>query len=88
MYRVGIEAILGFRREADALSLDPCIPKGWKGFTLEYRHGGTPYAIEVRNPAGTGRGVREVRMDGAVLPEGRIPLVDDGRRREIVVELG
>ena len=88
MYRVGLEAILGFRREADALSLDPCVPKGWKGFTLEYRHGETVYAVEVRNPAGTGRGVREVRMDGAVLPEGRIPLVDDGRRRDVVVELG
>ena len=88
LYRVGLEAILGFRREGNELAFDPCIPKAWDGFALEYRHGETIYAIEVRNAARTGRGVREVRLDGAVLPEGRIPLADDGRRREVVVELG
>ena len=85
---MGLEAILGFRREGNGLAFDPCIPKEWVGFALEYRHGETVYAIEVRNASRTGRGVREVRLDGAMLPEGRIPLVDDGRRREVVVELG
>ena len=87
-YRVGLEAILGFRREADILHLDPCIPPEWDGFQLEYRHGETVYALAVRNPAHVSEGVREVRMDGDVLTDGRIRLVDDGRRREVEIEMG
>jgi cellobiose phosphorylase len=88
MYRVGIESLLGFRREGEVLTIDPCIPAEWPGFSLEYTHGATVYAVEVRNTARTGWGVREVRVDGEVVPGGRIALADDGRRREIVVELG
>jgi cyclic beta-1,2-glucan synthetase len=87
MYRVALEAILGFHKEGDTLTLDPRIPKAWDGFTIEYRHGGTVYAINVKNPSHVTRGVRAVRLDGAALEGGKIPLVDDGRRREVDVEM-
>lgn len=84
-YRVGLEAILGFRKSASTLVIDPCIPSSWPGFDIEYRHGSTEYAIKVKNPAQVQRGVVSTTVDGV---EGTIDLVDDGRRREIVVTLG
>ncbi|MBA3342028.1 MAG: glycosyl transferase family 36, partial [Gemmatimonadaceae bacterium] len=86
-YRVGIEAILGFCKRGDTLSIDPCIPSAWQEFAIEYRHGGTIYSITVRNPDGAQSGVASTVVDGLRI-EGVIDLVDDGRRREVVVTLG
>ena len=88
MYRVALEAILGFHKAGDTLVLDPRIPKGWDGFSIEYRHGSTTYAIAVTNPEHVTRGVRAVRVDGTAVAEGKIVLVDDGGRREVAVEMG
>ena len=38
LYRVGLESILGFRLEGERLRLEPCIPAGWPGFEITYRH--------------------------------------------------
>jgi cyclic beta-1,2-glucan synthetase len=88
MYRVGLEAILGFRLEGDELVIDPCIPKDWKEFSIEYQRGETTWVIEVRNPDGANRGVRKVTVDGHVMEDGRIPLTSDGGRRKVEIELG
>ena len=32
LYRVGLEAILGLRRDGDRSRIDPCIPREWSGF--------------------------------------------------------
>ncbi|MFT3987530.1 GH36-type glycosyl hydrolase domain-containing protein [Aestuariivirga sp.] len=37
MYRAGLEAILGFRREGSMLFIEPCIPEAWNGSTVSYR---------------------------------------------------
>ena len=39
MYRLGVEAILGVRREGDSLYVDPCIPRDWEAYTVIYRDG-------------------------------------------------
>ena len=44
MYRVGLEAILGFRLEGDELVIDPCIPPSWPGFGIEYRLSGGSFS--------------------------------------------
>ena len=88
MYRVGLEAILGFGKQGDTLRIDPCIPREWREFGIEYRHGSSTYEVTVRNPSGVSRGVERVVMDGEALDDGRIPLVDDGRRRCVEVTLG
>jgi cyclic beta-1,2-glucan synthetase len=85
LYRVGLEAILGFNKIGHTLVVDPCIPSSWAEFTIEYRHGSTLYSIKVKNPAGVERGVISTTVDGV---EGPIDLVDDGRRREVAVTLG
>jgi len=86
LYRLGLEAILGLRRVGgDALTVAPCIPESWPGYELTYRYGKTAYKISVENPDGVNRGVKQVELDGEVLPGDRIPLVDDGRPHTVRV---
>ena len=89
LHRAGLERILGFRKEGSALRIDPCIPRGWKGFEITYRHGRTLYRISVENPRGVCRGVSLIRLDGTLLQaEALIPLSDDGREHQVQVVLG
>jgi cyclic beta-1,2-glucan synthetase len=85
MYRVGLEAILGFTKRGDSLFVDPCVPRSWREYSIEYRHGSSVYAITVQNPTGVGHGIVEVSLDGRLLSAPEVPLVDDGRRHEVVV---
>ena len=88
LYRVALEAILGIRPAGDTLRVEPCIPSGWPGYEVAYRHGSATYRIRVENPAGTGRGVRSVLVDGQPVPGGAVPLRDDGREHDVRVALG
>ncbi|MDH4172660.1 MAG: glycosyl transferase, partial [Betaproteobacteria bacterium] len=88
LYRAGIESILGFRVQGDVLILDPCIPRAWPGFEIVYRHRSARYEIAVENPRGVSRGVTSVELDGKVLAEGRVALVDDGAVHKVRVVLG
>jgi cyclic beta-1,2-glucan synthetase len=85
MYRLGLEALLGLYRIGESLRIDPCIPKDWPGYDLTYRNGETSYRIRVENPGGVNRGVKQVTLDGEVLPGEEIPLLDDGRQHEVRV---
>ncbi|RIK54284.1 MAG: hypothetical protein DCC57_07000, partial [Chloroflexi bacterium] len=87
MYRLGVEAILGLRRDAQSLWLEPCIPAHWPGFKLTYRLGRTCYCFTVENPDGVQRGETIVSLDGQPLPSGRVPLVDDGQEHQVRVVL-
>jgi cyclic beta-1,2-glucan synthetase len=89
MYRVSLEALLGFRVKGAHLHLDPCIPRGWPGFEIAYRRGSSRYRISVDNPHGNNRGVVATSLDGVPLTAGApIPLVDDGGTHHIHVTLG
>ena len=89
LHRAGLEWILGFRKRGSALRIDPCIPRGWKGFEITYRHGRTLYRITVLNPKGVCRGVSRVSLDGTLLQsEALFPLSDDGREHQVQVVLG
>ncbi len=90
LYRAGIEAILGVRREGAFLLLAPCIPKAWPGFEIVFRFRSARYEIAVENPRGVSRGVSWAELDGKALPEGpvRVPLVDDGGTHRVSVILG
>jgi cyclic beta-1,2-glucan synthetase len=93
LYRAGLEAVLGFQLQGDALRIEPCIPKHWPGFQLTYRHRGRQhvscYDIVVENPYKTGRGVAKIELDGQTLASGDdLPLADDGETHRIRVVLG
>ncbi len=88
MYRLGIERILGLRRMGAALQFDPCIPAGWPEYQVKYRYGHSLYRIEVHNPEGVSSGVPQVHLDGVALPDGRVPLSDDGATHSVSVRMG
>ncbi len=88
MYRVGLEAILGVRREGSLLRISPCIPKSWRGYKIDYRYGKTAYNIKVENPDGVNVGVKRTVLDGKEVEPGEIPLVDDGKPREATIIMG
>jgi cyclic beta-1,2-glucan synthetase len=88
MYRVGIGEILGFKRKGSSITLDPCIPVDWHGFTMEYIHGSSKYVIQVENPTSVSRGISEITLDGTQLDGIDIPLVDDGKEHIVTVTMG
>jgi cellobiose phosphorylase len=88
LYRVALEAILGFRREGNTLRFEPCVPPSWPRFELTYRHRSATYQIFVDNSAGTGRLVRSVELDGEPLPGFSVPLSDGAKTHKVRVELG
>ncbi len=88
LYRVGIEAILGFHRQGDRLRIEPNVAPDWPRYELAYRHGSATYHIVVENAARVGRGVTAVTVDAQDRPDREIELVDDGNVHVVRVELG
>jgi cellobiose phosphorylase len=88
LYRVAIESMLGFQLRGTTFSLNPCVPQGWPEFELSYRYQSATYRILVDNSSHTGRGVRDVELDGEPLPAGTIPLNDDSKTHTVRVRLG
>ena len=88
LYRLGIEAILGFTTEGDHFTIDPCIPSVWEGFEIKYRKEGTLYHIKVENPDHVEKGIKEIRMDGKKIEEERLSFQQDDEDHEVLVILG
>ena len=88
--RAGMEWMLGVRKLGNALSIDPCIPREWPGFRMDFRHGATIYRIEVSNPRNVMRGVVQIDVDGKRLESARntVLLLDDGVEHQVQVVLG
>src|SRR5688572_16587843 len=87
MYRVALEAILGFRKAGESLHIDPSVPSGWPGFTIEYRYGSSQYTIDVRITHGAPREATRITADGRTVGVDGIPLVDDGQPHMVIVEI-
>ncbi|HEV8584522.1 MAG TPA: glucoamylase family protein, partial [Methylomirabilota bacterium] len=89
MYRAGLESLLGFRVRGTRLTIDPCIPRAWPGYSIAFRHRSARYDVVVENPGGVSRGVSSVELDGAsVSGSGDVGLADDGRVHRLRVVLG
>ena len=88
MYRLGMEAILGFRKVGNTLLMDPVIPPEWDGFEIKYKYGETLYLIQINNPTHVARGVQRIELDGQPLDGFSIPLTDDGLEHQAIVSMG
>ncbi|HWH53196.1 MAG TPA: glucoamylase family protein [Gemmatimonadaceae bacterium] len=87
-YRVALEGILGFEKRGTRLRFDPCIPAAWPGFEVDYRFGGSVYAVSVTNSTSGSRGVLSMTVDGKAVTDAWIDLVDDGSHHTVVIVLG
>ena len=90
MYQAGVEAILGFRLRGTTLVLEPCIPRAWRGYRIDFSYHSARYQVVVENPQGVSRGVASVELDGRMLTAdgATIPLADDGATHSVRVVLG
>jgi cellobiose phosphorylase len=88
MYRLGLEAILGFKKIGNTLQIDPVIPPAWDGFEIRYQFGESVYQIMVQNPEHVASYVRQVLLDGKPLNDGSIPLLDDKQEHRVIVTMG
>ena len=79
--------ILGIRPEQDGLRIDPCIPAGWKTFSVTRRFRGEILHITVHNPEGVSHGVARMLVDGKA-KEGNLVKPTAGGKRQIEVWLG
>jgi cellobiose phosphorylase len=81
--------ILGVRPDFNGLIIDPCIPKKWKGFTVQRKFRGVTYTIEVKNPKAKSKGVKSLLVDGKKIVGNLIPLPAPGTTAvKIEVTLG
>jgi cyclic beta-1,2-glucan synthetase len=87
-YRAALEGILGFAKRGNRLSIAPCIPTSWDEVSIDYRFGGTTYAITILNPDGVSTGARLVEVDGVASADGEIELKDDGAEHVVRVTMG
>lgn len=70
--------ILGVRPQYDGLLVDPCIPKGWKGFEVVRKFRGATFKIKVANPRSVNKGVAKISVDGKLLDTNLIPVMPQG----------
>ncbi|MDZ7907686.1 MAG: glucoamylase family protein [Gemmobacter sp.] len=68
MYRAGIEGLLGLTRAGNQLLLNPCFPRAWPELAATIILGAARYSITIRNPQGSGHGIRSADLNGDALP--------------------
>ncbi len=88
LYRVGIEAILGFKLRGDKIEIDPCIPRAWVGYQISFAYHSSRYEISIENPQGVTSGVRLLEVDGKQIAGSSLTVRDDGLIHRVRVVLG
>ena len=91
MYRAGLEWMLGFRLRGEALMIESCMPRAWKGFELSFKYHSAGYEIAVeKSPRRKFRSVTRMELDDEALAAGtaRINPNDDGVVHRIRIVLG
>lgn len=76
-YKAGIEHILGLKVEKGILKIEPCIPKDWKEYSMQYRYKNNIYNITIKNPNGKNREVTKIILNGKET-ENKIKLEKNG----------
>jgi cyclic beta-1,2-glucan synthetase len=86
-YRIGVETILGFGKRGDVLTIQPRVPRGWPGFTIDYRFGASDYRVTVEQVDATPGDGADVTLDGRRVENGEVHLVDDGSTHQVHVRM-
>ena len=86
-YQASTKYILGIRPEHTGLRIEPCIPKAWKGFTVERTCRGAIYKISVKNASGVSKGVKSIKLDGKAVDGTIVPWQKAGTTHTVEVEM-
>jgi cellobiose phosphorylase len=88
MFYTITQFILGIRPSYNGLEIDPCIPADWKGYTVSRKFRGVTYVINIKNPDHVMKGIRSIRVDGALMEGNIIPLMPAGKSYNVEVVMG
>ncbi|MBI9070191.1 MAG: N,N'-diacetylchitobiose phosphorylase [Melioribacteraceae bacterium] len=80
--------VLGIRPEYNGLTIDPCIPSDWKGFTAERKFRNKIFRITVDNASGVEKGVTKIIFNGTELESNFIPVQKMKEENEVAVIMG
>ena len=80
--------ILGIRPDYDSLIIDPCIPKDWKSYKITRKFRGTTYRIEVSNPNGVSKGIKQILLNGKEIQSNNLPVISSVRDQQVKVIMG
>lgn len=87
-FMAATEYLLGARRDYEGLRIDPVIPSNWKGCRIRRPFRGAVYDIEIKNPKGVERGVKEVYVDGRLQKDNLIKSQGRGKTYKVEVIMG
>ncbi|OPX42863.1 N,N'-diacetylchitobiose phosphorylase [Ruminiclostridium hungatei] len=79
MYRIGLEHILGIKKQGGGLIIDPCIPKKLNEYSVRYTFGSSVYEITIKNESHRNTTVSKIIEDGKVTDGNWLELKDDGK---------
>ena len=79
-YRVGIQNILGIKKQGEKLKIDPKIPIAWDGYKATYNYKDTTYNIEIEKADKS-----KVILDGKEQISSTISLSDDKKTHKVEV---
>ena len=85
-YLAGIQYILGLNINNNVLSINPCISKSWKEYSIRYRYKTSIYNIHVVNKNSNNTKVTKILVDG-VEADNKIKLEDSGKIFNVEVEM-
>lgn len=87
-YIAGLENILGLKKNGSKLLFEPCVPKKWTEYSMIYRYIDTTYNINVKNPEGINKGVKNISINGNLSNNNFINLVNDGKSYDVEIVMG
>lgn len=80
--------ILGIKPEYDGLVIDPCIPKSWSGYSVRRKFRGAIFNVQIKNPGGVSKGVKEMTVNGKPVEGNKIGDIEPGTVYEVLAILG
>ncbi len=87
-FMAATEWLLGVRRDYEGLRIDPCIPSHWKTCSIRRPFRGDVYEVEIHNPKGAEKGVKELYLDGERIDGNLVRPIGDGQTHKVKVVLG
>ena len=88
-WQLAVEAILGIRMSAGAITVKPCMPREWGCANVTISGPSGTIHITIEDPDHAGSGVRDVRVDGDPCDvRERIEFPGAGETRNVIVTLG
>jgi cyclic beta-1,2-glucan synthetase len=84
-YRTVIESIIGFNLKGTKATFEPCVPQGWRNFSMKYTFKSSVYDISFTLGEKHNNCVTKINLDWHDLDTDTIDFVDDGREHKVLV---